>query len=128
MAFKVVMDEKSNKPVLEPAWVSGSFGMPDPPVIANGVLFALSTGENVQQTKEGGVINWNKLTILTNADREGKTKPATLYALDAKTGKVLYNSGSQMEKWVHFRGLAIADGRVDAVDHASNVYGFGLQQ
>lgn len=128
MAFKVVTDAKTNKPALEPAWVSGSFGMPDPPVIANGVLFALSTGENVQQTVQGGIIFQNKLTLLTNADREGKTKPATLYALDAKTGKVLYNSGTQMEKWVHFSGLAVADGAVYAVDHASNVYCFGLKK
>lgn len=128
MAFKVVTDSRTDKPTLEAAWVSGNFGVPDPPVLANGVLFALSTGENVQQTQEGGVINWNKLTILTNAEREGKTKPAVLYALDAKTGKVLYNSANTFEKWVHFSGLAVADGRVYAVDHASNVYCFGLKK
>lgn len=128
MAFKVVTDAATGKPTLEAAWVSGNFGVPDPPVIANGVVFALSTGENVQQTQEGGVINWNKLTILTTAEREGKTKPAALYALDARTGQVLYNSGTAMEKWVHFSGLAVANGRIYAVDHASNVYSFGLKE
>lgn len=128
MAFRVVSDAKTGRPTLAPAWVSGNFGMPDPPVVANGVLFALSTGENVRQTREGGVINWNKLTLLTDAEREGRTQPAVLYALDARTGKELYNSGAAMEKWVHFSGLAVANGRVYAADHASNVYSFGLKE
>jgi outer membrane protein assembly factor BamB len=49
-----------------------------------------------------------------------------LYALDAKTGKVLYESGSAIGSWTHFSGLAIADGHVYAVDHNSTLYCFGL--
>ena len=55
------------------------------------------------------------------------TQAAELYALDAKTGKLLYKSGSAMKSWVHFSGLALADGRVYAVDHSSRVYSFGLK-
>ena len=44
MAFKVVADAKTRYPVLEPVWISGDFDMPDPAVIANGVVFALATG------------------------------------------------------------------------------------
>jgi outer membrane protein assembly factor BamB len=54
------------------------------------------------------------------------THPAVLRALDAKTGKELYNSGQAMSSWVHFGGLALADGKVYAVDHDSTVYCFGL--
>jgi outer membrane protein assembly factor BamB len=50
-----------------------------------------------------------------------------LYALDAKTGEELYNSGNAMTGWVHFSGLALADGLVFAVDHESTVYCFGLK-
>ncbi len=31
-----------------------------------------------------------------------------------------------MTSWVDFSGLAVADGKVYAVDHDSNVYCFGL--
>ncbi len=112
MAFKIVADPNDN-PVLEPAWISGDFDLPDAVVIANGVLFALSTGENAVQKggEKGRLLN---------------THPAALKALDAWTGKELYNSGDAMTGWVHFTGLAVSDGRVFAVDHDSNVYCFGL--
>ena len=61
-------------------------------MIANGVLFALATGENAVQ--HGG-----EDKRLLNAH------PAVLKALDMKTGKELFNSGSAMESWVHFSGL-----------------------
>jgi hypothetical protein len=50
-----------------------------------------------------------------------------LYALDARTGKELYNSGDSMTSWVHFSGLALADAHIFAVDHDSTVYCFGLK-
>ena len=40
MAFQVVM--QNDKPVLVPKWVSRNFAVPDSPVIANGVLYAIS--------------------------------------------------------------------------------------
>jgi outer membrane protein assembly factor BamB len=55
------------------------------------------------------------------------THTAVLHALDAATGKELYNSGTAMTSWVHFSGLALADGHIYAVDHDSNVYCFGLK-
>ena len=112
MAFKVATDAISKKPILMPAWISRDFDVPDPVVIANGVVFALSTGENPNQLK----------------DRFQSTKPAVLYALDAKTGRELYNSSNAIEGWVHFSGLALADGRVYAVDQDSRIYCFGLQK
>jgi outer membrane protein assembly factor BamB len=115
MAFKVAADPKTQNPALQPAWISGDFNLPDPPVIANGLVFAVSTGENAVQ--HGG-----------EAKRFLNTRPAVLKALDAATGKELYNSGEAMSSWVHFSGLAVADGRVFAVDHDSNVYCFALSQ
>jgi outer membrane protein assembly factor BamB len=114
MAFKVVPDPKGD-PVLKPEWISGDFNMPDPPVIANGVVFALSTGENPVQ--RGG-----------EAKRLLNTHPAVLKALDLASGRELFNSGTAIETWVHFSGLAIADGKIYSVDHNSNVYCFGLPQ
>jgi outer membrane protein assembly factor BamB len=111
MAFKVAGDPQT--PKLEPAWISGDFAVPEPPVIANGVLFALSTGENAVQ--RGG-----------EAKRLLNTQPAVLRALDAATGKELFNSKDAIATWVHFSGLALANGQVYVVDHDSNVYAFGL--
>ena len=126
MAFKVALDGALRKPALEPAWISGDFDVPDPVVIANGVVFALSTGENPQQTQGPTVVYANQ-KILSDAERAQNTRNAVLYALDAKTGKVLYQSGNAIGTWVHFSGLAVADGRIYAVDHESRVYCFGLK-
>lgn len=129
MAFKVGLDPSSNKPRLEPAWISGDFNLPEPVVIANGVVFGLSTGENALQVTHGAVIVNNPgLKLLTDEQRRENTTHAVLYAMDAETGKTLYDSGDAMPSWVHFSGLAVADGRIYAVDHDSIVYCFGLKQ
>ena len=129
MAFKVGLDASSKKPILRPAWVSRDFNLPEPVVIANGVVFALSTGENPMQTVQSGVIvNNPSPRLLTDTERGENTKTAVLYALDAKTGKTLYTSGSAISGWTHFSGLAVADGRIYAVDHDSRLYCFGLKE
>jgi outer membrane protein assembly factor BamB len=114
MAFKVEVDPKTEGPTLVPAWISGNFDHPDPAVIANGVVFSLSNGENAVQ--RGG-----------EAKRLENTHPAVLRALDAATGKELYNSATAISSWVHFSGLALANGKVYAVDHDSYLYCFGLR-
>ena len=117
MAFKVAADGHTDKPILEPAWISGNLRVPDPVAIANGLVFVLETGENPDQRGE-----WDTKTA---GQRLTKVKPAVLHALDARTGKELYNSGQAIDTWVHFSGLAIAEGRIYAVDYGSNVYCFG---
>lgn len=110
MAMKVVPDGNGN-PVLQPAWISGDFDLPDPAVIANGVVFAVSTGSN--EVQRGG-----------EQARVRKNHPAALKALDLKNGKELFSA--PLDSWVHFSGLAVSEGRVFAIDHDSNVYAFGL--
>ncbi len=134
MAFRVASEKNTHSPYLEPAWVSPDFNLPDPPAIANGVLFALSTGENPRQDKVLGILHFNfksteewKKNLLTTEERSVGTRPAVLHALDAKTGKLLYQSGDAMKGWVHFSGLAIDGGKVFAVDHDSRLYCFGLK-
>jgi hypothetical protein len=113
MAFKVIADPRTQNPTLEPAWISGGFASPEPVVIAGDIVFALSNGENPVQ--KGG----EKPRLLN-------TRPAVLKALDAKTGKELYNSGTSISTWAHFGGLAVSGGNVFLVDHDSNVYCFGV--
>lgn len=132
MALKVVSNEASNGLKLEPAWISPDFNLPDPPVVANGVLFALATGENSQQNKDPSIMHYKseqdwKNNLLTTEDRGRGTRPATLKALDARTGKLLYDSGDAMKGWVHFSGLAVDDGQIYTVDYNSRLYCFGLE-
>lgn len=126
MAFHVISDPQTGRPVLEPAWISCDLNVPEAPVIANGVVFVISSGENTQQTFGSAVI-YHGQKGLTDAQRSANTHRAVLYALDAKTGKTLYQSGDAMASWVHFGGLGVADGRVYAVDHDSQIYCFGLK-
>lgn len=115
MAFQVEADRRTGKPQLVAAWISQNFKVPEPVVLANGIAFVLANGENVNQRA-------------SVQDRQTKdNQPAVLYALDARTGKELYNSGDAIGTWVHFSGLAISEGRVFSVDYDSTVYCFGLR-
>lgn len=125
-AFKVRIDPATGQPTLVPAWVSADMDVPEPVAIAGGVVFALSTGENTQQTIGSAVIYHGQKT-LSDAQRSDSTRRAILYALDAKTGKTLYQSGDAISTWTHFSGLAVADGRIFVVDHSSTLYCFGLK-
>lgn len=138
MAFKVKYSgpvagagASVTRPQLDPMWVSRDFNRPEPPVVANGVVFGLSTGENPQQTVGASVVttagHFGKRP-LTTLERTQNTTHAILYALDAHTGKTLYSSADAITSWVHFSGLAVANGRIYVVDHDSRLYCFGLRK
>jgi len=113
MAFQVTMAE--GKPVLIPVWQSRDMHVPDPAVIANGVVFSVATGEN---TRQGGFFP---------ADVRAKpVSHAILYAFDAETGKELFSSGEQIDSFAHFGGLAVANGAVYFCTWDGNVYAFGV--
>jgi hypothetical protein len=118
MAFK--LDVKDDKPVLVPAWQSRDLNVPEPPIVTNGVVFAVSNGENTRQVDNSGRIYTSK---------ERATAPqgnAVLYAFDAATGKELFSSKDIIKDWTHFSGLSIADGRVYVTTNNGTVYAFGL--
>jgi outer membrane protein assembly factor BamB len=119
-AFKV--EEKSGKWQLTPAWMSRDMNHAEPPVIANGVIFAYGNGEDTDQaTPAGGLTNTPEARI------PGSTH-AVLYALDASTGKELWSSGDQITSWNHFSGLSVANGRVYIGTYDSNLYCFGIDK
>jgi len=118
MAFKVVGD---SSPKLEPAWMSRNLSVPEPPVVANGVVYVLSTGENVVQVDSGG-------NIFTSAQRAETKGHAMLYAFDAYSGAELFSSGDTIPDWSHFSGLAVNNGHVYLITHESTVYAFGLAE
>ncbi|WP_031497685.1 PQQ-binding-like beta-propeller repeat protein [Bryobacter aggregatus] len=118
VAFKV--NEKGGKYELNPAWISRDMDQAEPPVIANGVVYAYASGENTRQAyPDKGLADFSPLRIAAS-------KHATLYALDAETGKELYNSGKEIDNFVHFGALSVANGRVYIGDFGSTLYCFGL--
>jgi outer membrane protein assembly factor BamB len=118
IAFKV--EEKNGKYSLVPAWISRDMNRAEPPVIANGVIYAFGSGENTEQAyPDRGLDDASPLRIKASTH-------ATLYALDAETGKELYSSGDQIPAFVHFGGLSVANGRVYLGTFDSVLYSFGL--
>ena len=95
------LEQRDGRPVLSQGWVSSDIGAPAPPVVANGLVFGLSTG---------------------NASRR-----ATLYILDAATGKPLFTSGDAVTGTANLdTGLAVANGRVYFSTIDNTVYSFGI--
>jgi outer membrane protein assembly factor BamB len=119
MAFRVEM--KDGSPALVPVWVSRDLNVPEPPVIANGVVFALSSGEEVRQVDGAG-------KSLSTAERVAGSGKAVLFALDSETGKELFNSGDTLSSFTHFGGLAVSNGRIFVTTWDGYVYAFGLKQ
>jgi hypothetical protein len=91
---------------LEPSWLSHDLTAPATPIIVNGVVFALGTG---QPSTAGG----------------GGT-PAVLYAYDGATGKALWNSGKAMRSFASPRSLWSGLGQIYIGTHEGTVYAFGF--
>jgi outer membrane protein assembly factor BamB len=117
MAFRIVMN--GGVPSVVPAWISRDLNVPEPPIYANGVLYVLSSGEDVAQADANG-------NGLATRERAGGSTNAVLYALDAETGKELFSSKDTMRSFTHFGGLTLANGRIYVTNFDGNVYAFGL--
>ena len=109
MAFEVRMGADS-QPMLEPGWISRDMHTPDPPVVANGVVYALQTGKNATETRSGG--------------KQPGTN-AVLYALDAETGRQLYSSEKLIGSFTHFSEPVVAGGKIYVSTWDGTVYAFG---
>jgi len=116
MAFEVRLDPDKNTPMLVPTWISRDMHSPDPPVVANGVVYALQTGKNTAESRTAGKLG---------------SVPATnaiLYALDAETGQQLYSSEKLIDSWTHFSEPVVVGGRVYVSTWDGRVYAFGLKK
>lgn len=119
VALKV--EDSGGKPHLTPAWVSRDMDQAEPPLIANGVIFAYGNGENTRQAyADRGLYDFSP-------ERIKNSTHAVLYALDAQTGEELYSSGNQITSFNHFSGLSLANGRVYIATYDSTLYCFGLE-
>jgi outer membrane protein assembly factor BamB len=120
-AFKV--EEKGGKFWLAPAWISRDMNRAEPPIVANGIVFAYGNGENTEQsTPELG------LGANSSDYRIPRSTQAVLYALDAQTGKELWSSGNQISSFNHWSGISVANGRVYIVTFDGTLYSFGIKR
>jgi outer membrane protein assembly factor BamB len=97
VAMKVA--EQDGKLTLASGWTSREIGAPLAPVVVNGVLFAGSAG--------------------------ARAVPGALYAMDAATGKELWNSGKSITSTVR-SGLSAGQGNVYLPGADGTLYAFGF--
>jgi outer membrane protein assembly factor BamB len=103
---------------IERAWTSRALDSPLTPIVVNAVVFALSSGEYRPTNSK-----------VAAAQRVRRSTPAVLYALDARTGKELWNSGKTITSFVHSGGLAAGGSRlyVGAYDGTQYAFGFPIE-
>uniref|UniRef100_Q01NQ2 Pyrrolo-quinoline quinone n=1 Tax=Solibacter usitatus (strain Ellin6076) TaxID=234267 RepID=Q01NQ2_SOLUE len=112
-AWKVV--DQDGAPALEAGWASRDLTSPLTPLVVNGVVFAVSSGEFRSKDAK-----------MTAAQRAQRSAPAVVYALDGATGKELWNSGKTITSFVHGGGLSGAGGQIYLGTHDGTLYSFGF--
>ncbi len=125
LAFEMKNDNGKISAV--PLWTSDDMVMPDPPVVANGVVYALaSAGQAMQNFAKPG--DPRMPTTVSNKLRSTPVTHMQLFAYDAETGKRLWTSGKTLDGWVHFSEPVVALGKVYVVTHDARVVAFGLRK
>ena len=119
-AFK--MEDPGGKIQLSPAWISRDMDQGEPPVYANGVIYAFGSGENTDQAYfDVGLQD-------TSTRRIPNSTKAVLYALDASNGKELWNSGTEIASWAHNGELSVANGKVYLGTFDGMLYCYGIKK
>jgi len=114
-AFRLT--DANGKVTLNPAWLSTNMVNAEEAVIANGIVFTYASGERLLRTDHA----WDDPPPAAPA-----TAHVTMYALDATTGKELWNSGDEIAATNHFSGISVANGRAYIGTFDGVVYCFGV--
>jgi outer membrane protein assembly factor BamB len=113
VALKVTSD--SGTIALQPGWVSRDLISPATPVVVNGVVFVMSSGQHQPAAAS-----------MPAAERAKRAVPAVLYALDAATGKELWNSGTSITSFASTGGIWTSVGQIHVATHDGTLYTFGF--
>jgi outer membrane protein assembly factor BamB len=113
VAWKVV--DQNGAASLESGWVSRDLVSPLTPLVINGVVFAVSSGEVRAKDSK-----------MTAAQRAKASVPAVVYALDGASGKELWNSGKTITSFAHGGGLSGGAGQIYLGTHDGTLYSFGF--
>jgi hypothetical protein len=127
------LEEAAGKWQLTPAWLSRDMDLAEETVVANGIVFAYSSGVDGTQVVQDAA--WNEPggpryggPLSSGAARRiPSSRKAMLYALDGQTGKELWNSGDTITSFNHFSGITVANGRVYIGTWDGMLYAFGVR-
>jgi len=100
---------------LTAGWTSREIPAPLTPIIVNGVVFAVASGE-FQSTD----------AKMTAAQRAQKSTGAVVYAIDGTSGKELWNSGKAITSFIHNGGMSSNDSQVYLGTYDGTVYALGF--
>jgi outer membrane protein assembly factor BamB len=113
VAFKLI--DENGKLSLASGWESGNLTSPLAPIVVNGLVFAVSSGE----------FRGSSSPPLSAAQRAQRSAPAVLHVLDAATGRTMWNSGTTINSFA--RGeLSAGGGQVYLVTYDNHLYAFGI--
>jgi hypothetical protein len=112
VAFKVT--DQGGKLALDPAWASRDLTSPLAPVVVNGLVVAVSSGEHRTTNAKA-----------TAAERAKLSAPAVLYLLDGATGKTLWSSGTTITSFAR-GGVSAGGGQIYLVTFDNKIYAFGI--
>jgi hypothetical protein len=104
LALKVL--EKGGALSLEPGWVSHDHAVPGTPIIVNGVVFTLATGQSASGTGTGA--------------------PAVLHAYDGTTGSRLWTSGTAIASQASPGSFWTGLGQIYVSATDGTLYAFGF--
>ena len=129
MAYTV--EQRNGRWELVPQWLSRNMDMAEHAIVANGVLFVYSSGEDTTQVLPERAFNDPRGPQLGGAVSNGAPRrligrKAALYALNALTGEELWNSGNKITTWNHYSGLTVANGRAFITTFDGTIYAFGV--
>lgn len=106
-------------PSLKPLWTAPAGPSPAPVVIADGMVFVLSTGLPARVAQKNG-------RPLSQREVQALSKPSTLQVFDAVTGKQLFSAPGAPVPAADAAGLAVANGRAYFTARDNAVYCFGI--
>ena len=114
----------AGKVALTPVWLSRDMDQAEPPVVAERAWCSPTAAARTPRrpTRRPG------LGFNSAVNRIAHSTHATLYALDAQTGKELWSSGEQITSFNHFSGLSVANGRVYIGTYDGMLYCFAVGQ
>ncbi|SPE39639.1 Pyrrolo-quinoline quinone [Candidatus Sulfopaludibacter sp. SbA3] len=114
-AANAIVAWKVSEQSLERAWTSRELVSPLAPMVLNGVVFAVSSGEYRTQDAK-----------MTAPQRAQRSAPAVIYALDGATGKELWNSGKTITSFVHGGGISGGSSQLYLGTYDGTLYAFGF--
>jgi outer membrane protein assembly factor BamB len=113
VAWKIV--EQNGALTLQPGWASRNLVSPLTPTIISGVVFVTSSGEFRARDSR-----------VTAAERAARSSRAVIYALDATTGKELWNSGATITSFARSGALSGGMSQIYLTTYDGTIYAFGF--